>query len=232
MTAVEPAAGKPRQLRPTEVKRLNREWRRASQARLALLLDSVAQPFNVGSIVRSAAAFGAEQLWLCGNTVPFGHPGVAKTALGTQRLVRATQEPDPVAAAKAAAELGLRVVAVELAAGAVPLHEAPLDGDVCLAVGNEDHGCTAALLAVADAVTYIPLPGRVGSLNVAVAAAVAMAEVRRRNWTAVDPQIAPFPPDLPDEQEPDEQAGIRRTAVVHQVSARNRHTSHRGRTVP
>jgi tRNA (guanosine-2'-O-)-methyltransferase len=213
VTPPAPAGGKssdqagPRQLRPTEVKRLNREWRRASGSRLAVLLDSVSQPFNVGSIVRSAAAFGAEQLWLCGNTAPFGRPGVGKTALGTQRLVRATQEPDPVAAAKAAAALGLRVVAVELAAGAVPLHEAPLDGDICLAVGNEDHGCTAALLTIADAVAYIPQPGRVGSLNVAVAAAVAMAEVRRRNWTAADPKtprIAPFPPDLPDEQEPDE----------------------------
>ncbi len=176
--------GGPRQLRPTEVKRLNREWRRAGGARLALLLDSVSQPFNVGSIVRSAAAFGAEQLWLCGSTSPLSHPGVAKTALGTQRLVQATQEPHPVAAAKAASALGLRVVAVELAAGAVPLHEAPLDGDVCLAVGNEDHGCTAALLAVADVIAYIPQPGRVGSLNVAVAAAVAMAEARRRSWTA------------------------------------------------
>ena len=68
------------------------------------------------------------------------------------------------------------------AAGAVPLHEAPLDGDICLAVGNEDHGCTAAVLAVADVITYIPQPGRVGSLNVAVAAAVAMAEARRRGW--------------------------------------------------
>ena len=207
MTPPAPAGGKssdqagPRQLRPTEVKRLNREWRRASGSRLAVLLDSVSQPFNVGSIVRSAAAFGAEQLWLCGNTAPFGRPGVGKTALGTQRLGRATQEPDPGAAAKAAAALGLRVVAVELAAGAVPLHEAPLDGDVCLAVGNEDHGCTAALLAVADAVTYIPQPGRVGSLNVAVAAAVAMAEVRRRNWTAA---VAPFPPGLRDGQEPAE----------------------------
>jgi tRNA (guanosine-2'-O-)-methyltransferase len=134
-------AGAPRQLRPTEVKRLNREWRRASDTRLAVLLDSVAQPFNVGSIVRSAAAFGADHLWLCGNTASLGHPGVSKTALGTQRLVEATVEPNPVAAAKAAASAGLRVVVVELADGAVPLHEAPLDGDVCLAVGNEDHGC-------------------------------------------------------------------------------------------
>ena len=56
MTSRTPADGNPRQLRPTEIKRLNREWRRANPARLALLLDSVAQPFNVGSIVRSAAA--------------------------------------------------------------------------------------------------------------------------------------------------------------------------------
>ena len=67
-------AGAPRQLRPTEVKRLNREWRRASDARLALLLDSVAQPFNVGSIVRTAAAFGAERLWLCGSTATGARP--------------------------------------------------------------------------------------------------------------------------------------------------------------
>jgi tRNA (guanosine-2'-O-)-methyltransferase len=184
-TPVPPVAseGTPRQLRPVEVKRLNREWRRATQARLAVLLDSVGQPFNVGSIVRSAAAFGAEQLWLCGSTVPLSHPGVAKTALGTQRLVQATTEASAAAAAKAAAEAGLRVVAIELAAGAIPLHEAPLDGDVCLVVGNEDRGCSAALLAAADAVAYIPQPGRVGSLNVAVAAAVAMAEARRRSWS-------------------------------------------------
>ncbi len=177
------SAGAPRQLRPTEVKRLNREWRRAGDARLALLLDSVAQPFNVGSIIRTAAAFGAEHLWLCGSTAPLGHPGVARTALGTQRLVQATVEANPVAAAKAAAASGLRVVAVELATGAVPLPEAPLDGDVCLAIGNEDRGCTAALLAVADAIAYIPQSGRVGSLNVAVAAAVAMAEARRGTWS-------------------------------------------------
>jgi len=192
-----PASEGPRQLRPTEVKRLNREWRRASQPRLAVLLDSVTQPFNVGSIVRSAAAFGAECLWLCGSTAPLSHPGVGKTALGTQRLVQAITEPSPVAAAKAAAATGLRVVAIELASGALPLHQAPLDGDVCLAVGNEDHGCSAGLLAVADVIAYIPQPGRVGSLNVAVAAAVAMAEARRRAWTGSGPGGADRAPGGP-----------------------------------
>ena len=64
----------------------------------------------------------------------------------------------------------------------MPLHEAPLGGDVCLALGNEDRGCSAALLAAADAVAYIPQAGKVGSLNVAAAAAIALAEARRREW--------------------------------------------------
>jgi tRNA (guanosine-2'-O-)-methyltransferase len=180
-----PEVPQPRkQLRPTDVKRLNRSWRRATEGRLAVLLDSVTQPYNVGMIVRSAAAFGAEHIWLCGNSAPLDHPSAGKTALGTQRLLSWEREPDPVAAAKAASQAGLRVVAIELAAGADPLHEAPLAGDVCLALGNEDHGCSPALLAVADSVAYIPLIGRVGSLNVAAAAAIALAEARRREWSA------------------------------------------------
>jgi tRNA (guanosine-2'-O-)-methyltransferase len=177
------AAKPPRQLRPTDIKRLNRQWRRATTARIALLLDSVTQPFNVGSIIRSAAAFGVERVWLTGNTALPSHPAARKTSLGTERLVSIEEEPSPAAAAKAAAAAGFRVVAIELADGAAALHDAPVGGDICLAFGNEDHGCSPALLAAADAVAYIPQVGRVGSLNVAVAAAVALAEARRREWT-------------------------------------------------
>ncbi|WP_019633295.1 TrmH family RNA methyltransferase [Actinomadura atramentaria] len=171
-----------RQLRPTDVKRLNRDWRRRTTGRLGLLAESVTQPFNVGSILRSAAVFGVEHLWLAGNTTPPTHRNAAKTALGTERLVPWSHAGSPADAAAEIRAAGFRLVAVELTSDAVPLHDAPLDGDVCLAVGGEDHGVSPALLAAADAVAYIPQVGRVGSLNVAVATAVALAEVRRREW--------------------------------------------------
>jgi tRNA (guanosine-2'-O-)-methyltransferase len=174
----------PRQLGTTEVKRLNRGWRRRTEARLGLLLDSVGQPFNVGSIIRTAAAFGVDNVWLCGDTAEPGHPSARKTALGTDRLLAFERVPAVAAAAEAARADGYRVIAIELAGDAVPLHDAPLAGDICIAVGNEDHGCSPALLAAADLVAYIPQPGKVGSLNVAAAAAIAMAEVRRREWSA------------------------------------------------
>jgi len=171
-----------RQLGQTEVKRLNRSWRRATQARVCLLLESVSQPFNLGSIVRTAAAFGVEQVWLCGDTADPMHPSARKTALGTGRHLRFEQVAGSAAAAAAVRSAGLRLVAIELADGAVPLHEAGLHGDVCLALGNEDRGCSPGLLAAADQIAYIPQVGRVGSLNVAAAAAIVLAEARRREW--------------------------------------------------
>ncbi|MBX6168330.1 MAG: TrmH family RNA methyltransferase, partial [Thermobispora bispora] len=76
-----------RQLRPTDVKRLNRSWRRRTHNRLGLILESVTGPFNVGSVFRTAAAFGVAAIRLAGNATPPTHPKAQKTALGTDRLV-------------------------------------------------------------------------------------------------------------------------------------------------
>ncbi|WP_046470545.1 TrmH family RNA methyltransferase [Allosalinactinospora lopnorensis] len=173
------------QLRPTDVKRLNRQWRRRTEGRVALIAESISQPFNLGSILRTCSTFGVETLWLTGNTIDPSHPQVGKTALGTERKLQCRKPRSSTEAVNAAHDEGFRVVAIELARDAVPLHEAPLHGDICLAIGAEDHGCSPALLSAADAISYIPQIGRVGSLNVAVAAAIAIAETRRREWQAL-----------------------------------------------
>ncbi|GHE48500.1 tRNA/rRNA methyltransferase [Streptosporangium violaceochromogenes] len=176
-----------RQLRQTDVKRLNRAWRRNTEGRLALIVESVTGPFNIGSIFRTAAAFGVERVWLAGNATAPTTPKAQKTALGTDRLV-AWEGPVPAPdAVRAARSQGFTVIAVELTSDAVPLHEAGLGGDVCLAVGGEDHGCSPALLEAADGVRYIPQVGRVGSFNVAVATAIAVAEARRQEWAGKEP---------------------------------------------
>ncbi|GAA5058923.1 hypothetical protein GCM10023259_044390 [Thermocatellispora tengchongensis] len=125
-----------------------------------------------------------ESIWLAGNTTPPTNPKAQKTALGTDRLV-SWKDPVPAAqAVRSARDDGFTVIAVELTGDAVPLHEAPLDGDVCLVLGSEDHGCSPAMLDAVDSVCYIPQVGRVGSMNVGIAAAIAMAEARRREWAA------------------------------------------------
>jgi tRNA (guanosine-2'-O-)-methyltransferase len=191
-----------RQLGMTEVKRLNRGWRRRTETSISLLLDNVGQPFNVGSILRTAAAFGVEQIWLCGDTAQPGHPSARKTSLGTDRLLAFEYPQTAALGAQAARAAGFRVIAIELAGDAVPLHEADLDGDVCLALGNEDRGCSPGLLAAADQVAYIPQVGKVGSLNVAAAAAIALAEARRREW-ALSGENSPATPQGPPGEAPE-----------------------------
>jgi tRNA (guanosine-2'-O-)-methyltransferase len=172
-----------RNLGDTELKRLHREWRRKTEDRLAVLLDDVQTPYNVGSVVRTAAALRVEHLHLAGASVRPTHAKSHKTSLGTERYLEWTHHERLESALAAVREAGYRLVGIELADGAVPLHEAALGTDVCLALGHEDRGLSPATLAACDEVAFVPQLGRVGSLNVAQAAAMAMYEARRRSWT-------------------------------------------------
>jgi tRNA (guanosine-2'-O-)-methyltransferase len=166
------------------LKRLHRDWRRRNAFRLALVLDGVQNPFNVGTLLRSAAAWRAESVWLVPPTPQPSHPKVAKTALGCDRLVAwrlAASGPEAVAAAH---DAGFRVVAIELTRDARPLFELDLGPAVCLVLGHEERGVSRATLGVVDAAGYLPLTGRVGSLNVAQAGTAALYEAARQNWTA------------------------------------------------
>jgi tRNA (guanosine-2'-O-)-methyltransferase len=174
----------PRNLSPTELKRLHRRWRAASDKRLALLLDAVQTPYNVGSILRTAAALRVDHLWLVGPTAAPGDAKTQKTALGSTRFLTWTVCPTIEEAVAGVAAAGYRLVGVELADTARALDEVDLAADVCLAVGHEDRGLSATCLAACAEVGFIPLMGKVGSLNVATAASIALYEARRQQRAA------------------------------------------------
>lgn len=166
----------------TDLKRLHRSWRSRSSRRVAVLLDNVQGPFNVGGIVRTAAAERVDHIFLAGQTPPLGSSKVGKTALGTERYVTWSTFETTTQAIDNIKDDGYTLIGIELAEQAVPIHEISLPGDICLAFGHEDHGLSPATLAACDAVAFIPQMGRVGSLNVSQAAAIAIYEARRREW--------------------------------------------------
>ncbi len=166
----------------TGLKRLHRDWRRRREPEVALLLDSVQTPYNVGAILRTAAAYRVAHLWLAGATAPPTHSKTAKTALGTGRYLTWTVCEDVSDAIDGIRAAGYGLVGVELADEAVPIHEIRLPDKACLALGHEERGLSATTLAACDAVAFIPQLGRVGSLNVATAAGIALYELNRRGW--------------------------------------------------
>lgn len=115
--------------------------------------------------------------------------------MGTERYLTWTTFEHVVDAVAAAHVDGYRVVALELADGAVPLYTLDAGSDVCLAMGNEDHGFSGAALDAFDQVAFIPQLGRVGSLNVATTASIAMYDLRRRSWEALGDEEEPSGPE-------------------------------------
>ena len=93
---------------------------------------------------------------------------------------------EEAAAAADARARGLHVVGIELADDAVPITNLALDGPTCLVLGHEDRGISPATLGECDTVAYLPQLGKIGSLNLATAASIALWEVRRRGWTETD----------------------------------------------
>jgi len=174
----------PRPLDGTGLKRLHREWRRRTSGRLGLALDSVAGPFNVGAIVRTAAAMRVDHMWILGDGPAPDGDKVGKTALGTHRYLTWEHVDSAESLAGSVHAAGYSLVAIELASPATALHELDLTGDICVVVGHEDRGVSRSVMAVCDHTAFVPQLGRVGSLNVATAAGIALYEVRRQHWSA------------------------------------------------
>ena len=128
------------QLDSTGLKRLHREWRRQSHERLALVLDRVQNPLNMGAIVRTASAERVEHLYLIESASPDA-PKAAKTAMGTERYIAWSAFDDPASAMAAARQRRLPDRwPWNWPLRARPLHELDLTGAVALALGNENHG--------------------------------------------------------------------------------------------
>lgn len=164
-----------RKLTMDELGRVAPEQYCASLAhRVTVVLDDVRSRHNVGSIFRTADAFGAERILLCGFTPCPPHAEIEKTALGATRSVPWEHVPAAVDAVNKLRAEGYRVLAVEQTASAMALGDLnPEPGrPLAMVFGNELHGVSQAVVEAADACVMVPQRGSKHSLNVSVCAGV------------------------------------------------------------
>lgn len=154
--------------------------RAASPGRaFCLLLDDLQDPGNLGSILRSAAAAGVEDVYLSRACAFAWAPKVLRAGQGAHFHLAIHEDVELPAWAAAYRARGGGVAAA-VGRGGTDVYAARLDRPLALAIGNEGAGIAPGLLAAASARVTIPMPGGMESLNAAAAAAVLLFEAVRR----------------------------------------------------
>jgi TrmH family RNA methyltransferase len=152
---------------------------------LVVVLVGVQDPGNVGTIVRSAEAFGATGLVAAAASAsPYGPKAMRASAGSVFRLPILVRTQPPVLLAQLRMA-GVRLVATAVTEGAAgrratSLHRAELAGPVAVLIGGEARGLPEDVLRSADDLLRIRLAGPVESLNAAVAASVVLYEAARQ----------------------------------------------------
>src|SRR5690349_9290831 len=151
---------------------------------LGVLLDRPASPGNVGSIIRSADAFGADGIVVTGHAADVYDPRAVRASTGSlfaRPVVRCPSHREVMTWVEAQRGAGCPVV---LAAadehGTTDVFDADLTQPVLLLVGNETTGLTAAWRDLCDLSVRIPITGAASSLNAANAATAILYEITRQ----------------------------------------------------
>ncbi|MBI2021019.1 TrmH family RNA methyltransferase [Candidatus Giovannonibacteria bacterium] len=154
---------------------------------LFLVLHNIRSLHNVGSIFRTADAMGVRKIYLAGITPePFDFFGklrkdFAKTALGAEKYVEWEKIKNTAALLKRFKEEKITILSLEQSKRAVHINSLSNPVAKCgvaLILGNEVRGIPKSILNKSDAVLKIPMHGKKESLNVSVAAGIALFELR------------------------------------------------------
>ncbi len=149
----------------------------AEELKRAIVLENVQDPGNVGTVLRTAAAFGVDMVVLCGACADPYNPKTVRASMGAifrQSVVKTDLD------GLSGVLRGLPLYGAALAPGGMDVRQLPA-APVAVAVGNEGRGLTGELLARCAGTVRIPMRPGTESLNAAVAAAVVMWEMSRKD---------------------------------------------------
>ncbi|MEL6462175.1 MAG: RNA methyltransferase [Cyanobacteria bacterium J06621_15] len=146
---------------------------------LQIALESLQDPGNLGTIIRTAAAAGASGLWLSKNSVDLDNPKVLRASAGQWFRLPMLLSEDLQTTVMEAKQAGMQIIAT-LPAASLTYWQVDWQKPSLILLGNEGAGLSAELSQIADFNVKVPLQPGVESLNVAITAALILYEVQRQ----------------------------------------------------
>jgi len=146
--------------------------------KIYLILPNIRSAHNVGAMFRVADCFGIEKVFLSGYTpTPEGKRKIEKVALGAEKWVQWEQVDDTTELIRELKERDFEIVGLEKTETSVNIDKANFTDKIALIVGEEVSGMDLDLVDLCDQVVHIPMYGKKSSLNVSVAAGVALHSI-------------------------------------------------------
>lgn len=146
---------------------------------LAIALDNIQDPQNLGAIIRSAHAFGVQGVIIPQDRSAQVTPAVAKASAGAIEHCQLVRVVNLSRALEELKQAGAWVMGA-VSEGGEKLSEVRLAGPLVVVIGGEANGIRRGVLKHCDLQVSIPMPGGIGSLNASVAAGIILYEIARR----------------------------------------------------
>jgi TrmH family RNA methyltransferase len=156
---------------------LNELWSESSN--IILALDAIRDPGNVGTLIRTADAFGIDGVILSLDTVELYNPKVIRSTMGSIFHLPIFHEVDLEKTIPQLKRQNFKIYGTDVKEGK-DLDKLEYSGKICLLIGNEAEGLNKNLLDLSDEIIRIPIFGRAESLNASVAGGILLYEITKR----------------------------------------------------
>jgi len=153
----------------------------SKQFPIVLICDNVTSATNIGSIMRTADAFGVAKVYFCGQQLEFSKKA-ARASRAAEKYVDFELNNDIVELTESLKAKGYFIMSLEITSSSLPIHQIDfrVKDRIAIILGDENFGIRATVLQVSDAIGHIDMHGKNSSMNVVQAASIALYEITKQ----------------------------------------------------
>lgn len=148
---------------------------------IVLVCNNVANAPNIGSLFRTADAFGIEKIIFCGTNIPLGRK-MTKTSRSTEKYVNHKVQEDISEVVTKLKRENYHIISLEITTNSEPVHNTSFlaNKPMALIIGDENFGVSEAILQQSDTIIHVDMFGKNSSMNVVQATSIALYEITKQ----------------------------------------------------